>query len=152
GLTRPLVPARRPRGPRRCSRSKGARTGRPGWLLAPIRNIRCGLSLCYITVLSRTCDLPRFRRRIISASPEPRTNPILSTRRRGWEIPETRATPEPLFLNRRAFMVATGAAAISLSPELALAQRVADLPDPTANLYPVKRNEKYVLDRPITDE
>ena len=73
-------------------------------------------------------------------------------RRRGWEIPESRATPEHLFLNRRSFLAATGAAAISLSPELALAQRVADLPDPTANLYPVKRNEKYVLDRPITDE
>ena len=73
-------------------------------------------------------------------------------RRRGWEIPESFATPEQLFLNRRAFLAATGAAAMSLSPELALAQRVADLPDPTANLYPVTRNEKYVLDRPITDE
>jgi methionine sulfoxide reductase catalytic subunit len=73
-------------------------------------------------------------------------------RRRGWEIPESRATPEHLFLNRRAFLTATGAAAISLSPELALAQRVADVPDPTGNLYPVKRNEKYVLDRPVTDE
>src|SRR5262245_12904143 len=78
-------------------------------------------------------------------------------RRRGWEIPDCSATPEHLFLNRRTFLAATGAAAtgaaaISLSPELALAQRVADLPDPTASLYPVKRNEKYVLDRPITDE
>ena len=73
-------------------------------------------------------------------------------RRRGWEIPESCATPEQLFLNRRAFLAATGAAAMSLAPELALAQRVADLPDPTANLYPVKRNEKYALDRPITDE
>src|SRR5499427_8429284 len=73
-------------------------------------------------------------------------------RRRGWEIPESSATPEHLFLNRRAFLTATGAAAIALSPELALAQRVADLPDPTADLYPVKRNEKYTLDRPVTDE
>ena len=73
-------------------------------------------------------------------------------RRRGWEIPESCATPEHLFFNRRAFLAATGAAALSLSPELALAQRVSDLPDPTADLYPVKRNEKYVLDRPLTDE
>jgi sulfoxide reductase catalytic subunit YedY len=73
-------------------------------------------------------------------------------RRRGWEIPESRATPEHLFLNRRTFLAASGAAAISLSPELALAQRVADLPDPTGNLYPVKRNEKFTLDRPVTDE
>ena len=29
---------------------------------------------------------------------------------------------------------------------------LANLPDPTADLYPAKRNEKYVLDRPITDE
>src|ERR1700730_6752671 len=73
-------------------------------------------------------------------------------RRRGWEIPEHHATPEHLFLDRRAFLAATGMATISLSPTLALAQRAADVPDPTADLYPVKRNEKYVLDRPITKE
>jgi sulfoxide reductase catalytic subunit YedY len=74
-------------------------------------------------------------------------------RRRGWELPESCATPEHVFLNRRAFMsAAAGAAAIGFSPELAMAQRVADLPDPTADLYPAKRNEKYVLDRPLTDE
>jgi methionine sulfoxide reductase catalytic subunit len=73
-------------------------------------------------------------------------------RRRGWEIPERLATPEHVVFNRRAFLAASGAAALSLSPELALAQRLADLPDPTKDLYPVKRNEAYVLDRPITDE
>jgi sulfoxide reductase catalytic subunit YedY len=75
-------------------------------------------------------------------------------RRRGWEIPERLATPEHLFFNRRALLAATGAAALSLSlsPRAALAQRVADLPDPTKDLYPAKRNEKYALDRPITDE
>jgi sulfoxide reductase catalytic subunit YedY len=73
-------------------------------------------------------------------------------RRRGWEIPERLATPEHVFFNRRAFLTASGAAALSLSPELALAQRIADLPDPTAHLYPIKRNDKYALDRPITDE
>jgi methionine sulfoxide reductase catalytic subunit len=75
-------------------------------------------------------------------------------RRRGWEIPEHLATPEHVFLNRRSVLgAAIGAAATALSPELALAQRVADLPDPTADLYPAKRNEKYTLgDRQITDE
>jgi sulfoxide reductase catalytic subunit YedY len=73
-------------------------------------------------------------------------------RRRGWEIPERDATPEPIFLNRRTFLAATGAAALALSPELAAAQRAADLPDPSLNLYPAKRNEKYTLDRPVTDE
>jgi sulfoxide reductase catalytic subunit YedY len=78
-------------------------------------------------------------------------------RRRGWEIPESCATPEHLFFNRRALLkaagsVAAGAAALSLSPELALAQRASDLPDPSASLYPVTRNEKYTLDRPVTEE
>jgi len=78
-------------------------------------------------------------------------------RRRGWEIPESLATPEHLFFDRRAFLAATGAtiagaAALSLAPGAALAQRISDLPDPTAGLYPAKRNEKYVLDRPVTEE
>ena len=73
-------------------------------------------------------------------------------RRRGWELPEHMATPEHLFFDRRAFLRAAGAATIALSPGAALAQRVADLPDPTADLYPAKRNEKYKLDRAVTDE
>ena len=73
-------------------------------------------------------------------------------RRRGWEIPERLATPEHLFLNRRALLAGSGAAALSLAPNIALAQRISDLPEPTQDLYPVGRNEKYALDRPITDE
>jgi methionine sulfoxide reductase catalytic subunit len=78
-------------------------------------------------------------------------------RRRGWEIPERLATPEHLFFDRRAFLAATGAAAIgaaalTLAPATARAQRVSDLPDPSAGLYPAKRNEKFVLDRPVTEE
>ncbi|MEA2905248.1 MAG: methionine sulfoxide reductase catalytic subunit [Alphaproteobacteria bacterium] len=73
-------------------------------------------------------------------------------RRRGWEIPERLATPEHLFMNRRAFLAATGAAALALSPQIARAQRAADVPDPTADLYPAKRNDRYVLDRPVTEE
>jgi sulfoxide reductase catalytic subunit YedY len=75
-------------------------------------------------------------------------------RRCGWEIPERLATPEHLFFNRRAFLVG-GASTLALAPSVASAQRVSDLgnlPDPTADLYPAKRNEKYTLDRPITDE
>jgi sulfoxide reductase catalytic subunit YedY len=33
-----------------------------------------------------------------------------------------------------------------------MAQRIADLPDPSAGLYPFKRNETFKLDRPLTDE
>ncbi len=75
-------------------------------------------------------------------------------RRRGWEIPQRLATPEHLVFDRRKLLIG-GASAIALAPWAAKAQRVSDvanLPDPTANLYPAKRNEKYVLDRPITDE
>ena len=67
-------------------------------------------------------------------------------RRRGWEIPESQLTPEHLFFSRRG--VLAGAGAIALAPTAALAQRVSDLDkvaDPTANLYPAKRNEKYCL-------
>src|SRR5262245_36935156 len=72
--------------------------------------------------------------------------------RRGWEIPEHRTTPEQVFIDRRHLLAGAGAAALALSSGLAQAQRIADLPDPTKDLYPAKRNEKYVLDRPITAE
>jgi methionine sulfoxide reductase catalytic subunit len=74
-------------------------------------------------------------------------------RRRGWELPERQATPEHVFLNRRRVLAGMGAiTTAALAPNWAAAQRIADLPDPSAALYPVKRNDKYVLDRPITDE
>ena len=75
-------------------------------------------------------------------------------RRRGWELPESAATPESVYLNRRALMgAAVGATAAVLMPDgAAQAQRAAEAPDPTRSLYPIKRNEKYVLDRPLTDE
>ena len=74
-----------------------------------------------------------------------------------WEIPERFATPEHVYLNRRAFLKAAGVTAFSLiagcSPgqaEKSAAQT--PLNDPTADLYPAKRNSKYVLDRPLTKE
>ncbi|NWG25984.1 MAG: protein-methionine-sulfoxide reductase catalytic subunit MsrP [Pseudorhodoplanes sp.] len=74
-------------------------------------------------------------------------------RRRGWEIPEREATPEHLFLSRRAVLGAgAAAAALAISPQAAVAQRVTDIPDPSKDLYPARRNEKYTLDRPVTRE
>jgi sulfoxide reductase catalytic subunit YedY len=72
-------------------------------------------------------------------------------RRRGWEIPDNQVTPEHLAFSRRALLIG-GASLAALAPSAAYAQRAADAPDPTADLYPAKRNEKFVLDRPITDE
>jgi len=73
--------------------------------------------------------------------------------RRGWDIPDRELTPEHLFLSRRTMIA--GVTAVAFGAGAAHAQRVSDLaklPDPTADLYPAKHNDKYVLDRPITDE
>ena len=74
--------------------------------------------------------------------------------RRPWDLPQRLATPEHLVFDRRAVLVG-GASVLAALPGAALAQRVSDLdkiPDPSAGLYPAKRNETYKLDRPITDE
>jgi sulfoxide reductase catalytic subunit YedY len=77
--------------------------------------------------------------------------------RRGWELPEAYATPEHLAFSRRTFLSASigasaGVIAAGLAATSAQAQRVSDVPDPTAGLYPIKRNETFTLDRPLTDE
>ena len=74
-------------------------------------------------------------------------------RRHGWEISDRLAAPEHLVFSRRG-LLAGGASALVLAPHAASAQRISDvgkIPDPSADLYPAKRNEKYGLDgRPIT--
>ncbi len=77
--------------------------------------------------------------------------------KRGWEMRESEATPELVFTNRRALLQAMGMGSLLAAgaSALPLAQAVAATaaePDPSAALYPAKRNDKYVLDRPITDE
>jgi sulfoxide reductase catalytic subunit YedY len=68
--------------------------------------------------------------------------------RRGWEIPEAQATPEAIFMNRRSLLggAATLAAAAAL-PSKARAET-----DPTADLYPAKRNDKYKVEGDLTPE
>ena len=73
-------------------------------------------------------------------------------RRRGWELPERLATPEHLFFNRRAFWPRAERPRCRLRRRSPPRSASPTLPDPTANLYPAKRNEKYTLDRPVTDE
>jgi sulfoxide reductase catalytic subunit YedY len=88
---------------------------------------------------------------------------MLTKRRRGWEMPEREATPEAVFHDRRRLVQAMGLGAIaataaaSAMPGLGggaalAAAGDASASDPTAALYPAKRNERYVLDRPVTAE
>jgi len=65
---------------------------------------------------------------------------------RGWEMPERQATPESVYMNRRAFL-AGAAAASALAGGSAQAAT-----GPAAGLYPPKRNELFKLDRKLTPE
>ena len=68
-------------------------------------------------------------------------------RRKGWEIPESRATPESIFLNRRTLMAA-GAGLVALRG-VARAEAPAD---PSAALYPAKPNARFAdAGRPVTE-
>ncbi|MEZ5829786.1 MAG: protein-methionine-sulfoxide reductase catalytic subunit MsrP [Dongiaceae bacterium] len=83
-------------------------------------------------------------------------------KKRGWEIPESQATPEHVFFDRRRFLsvgAAIGATAMlaacdskneAQADTQANAAPAAD--DPSAALYPFKRNETYKLDRDVTAE
>ena len=72
---------------------------------------------------------------------------MLIRSRRGWEIPESRVTPEAAFLNRRAFI--GGAAGAIALPGLAHAAEG----DPSAGLYPAKANAGFAdAGRPVTEE
>jgi sulfoxide reductase catalytic subunit YedY len=81
---------------------------------------------------------------------------MLIKKKRGWEIPESAATPESVYLNRRSLVKSMAAGGALLAgpfsaavPALAAGEESGD---PSAGLYPVKRNPKYTLDRAITDE
>ncbi|HKK31915.1 MAG TPA: protein-methionine-sulfoxide reductase catalytic subunit MsrP [Alphaproteobacteria bacterium] len=72
---------------------------------------------------------------------------MLIRNRRPWELPEQDATPESVFLNRRAFLGATaGLIAGAALPRMAFGGVS------SSDLYPVPRNEAFTLERPITDE
>jgi sulfoxide reductase catalytic subunit YedY len=83
--------------------------------------------------------------------------------RRGWELPESRATPEAVYLNRRNLIIAGGVvaagaiiggvmrsrgAAGQASPFASSAAVV----DPSRGLYPAARNPRYETTRAITPE
>lgn len=78
---------------------------------------------------------------------------------KGWEIPERLATPESVYLNRRKFLAAAGAAGAGLvlgcadrqAPEAKPAGE-ARVPPAPEGVYPAPRNPAFTLDRGLTDE
>jgi sulfoxide reductase catalytic subunit YedY len=105
---------------------------------------------------------------MVLAFVRPRSVLMLIKIKRGWEIPERMATPEDLVVNRRRLL--KGAGALALSGALASCGPASNTtvssggsegespsstpptPDPTASLYPAKRNAAYTLDRAVTPE
>ena len=79
--------------------------------------------------------------------------------KRGWEIPEREITPEEIYFNRRAFLKKLGISGLGAIGALtglgkwdnAVAANLSNTAD-QSSLYPAKRNEKFKLDRPLTDE
>lgn len=93
---------------------------------------------------------------------------MLIRKRRGWELPESAATPEHVYRERRALIKAMAAGPILLagggllagcdendqtaSRILPIRKARAEEVDPTADLYPVPRNDTYKVERAITDQ
>jgi sulfoxide reductase catalytic subunit YedY len=86
-----------------------------------------------------------------------------SIRRRGWEIPDREVTSEAVFWNRRHVLQAMGftglglAAGLRPGPASAAAKNGKAIPGlqekpPVPDLYPAKRNPKFNLDLPLSDE
>jgi methionine sulfoxide reductase catalytic subunit len=72
-----------------------------------------------------------------------------------WEMPESAETDESAFLNRRELCktIAAGSIFAGSVPLIGASSALAAAPaDPSAGLYPAKRNEAYKLDREITPE
>jgi methionine sulfoxide reductase catalytic subunit len=75
-------------------------------------------------------------------------------RKPSWAISEALATPEAIFVDRRAVLKAWGMGGLAAAALAAMRRtaRAAESADPIAGLYPAKRNDAYKLDRPLTPE
>ena len=85
---------------------------------------------------------------------------MLIKKKRGWEIPENKATPQHVFMNRRRFVAALGigaAASAGIGATILQAgsssstEVIRKIPDPSASLYPVPVNPLFKdPGRPVT--
>ena len=82
---------------------------------------------------------------------------------RGWELPESAATPESLFRDRRRLLKTMAAGPVLLGAPALLAgcgeeaetrdaSAAVNESDPSAHLYPVERNPRYTVERELTKE
>jgi sulfoxide reductase catalytic subunit YedY len=62
---------------------------------------------------------------------------------RGWELPEREATPESVYLNRRQLIRSAGFLGVTGLLKAASEGK---------GLYPARRDERFVLDRPVTQQ
>jgi sulfoxide reductase catalytic subunit YedY len=77
---------------------------------------------------------------------------MLIRRRRGWELPECQATPEGLFLRRRQLVGGLAAGSILAVLPGCGEESLAEEPGLAPELYPAARNDRYPLDRPLSEE
>ncbi|MDF2367739.1 protein-methionine-sulfoxide reductase catalytic subunit MsrP [Sneathiella sp.] len=74
---------------------------------------------------------------------------------KGWELPEAKATPEGVYLNRRNILKGMAGAGLiaSIGSNTAFSGAfAAEGHDPSASLYPVPRNDQYKVTRELTPE
>jgi len=72
--------------------------------------------------------------------------------KRGWEKPESAVTPEHVFRDRRRLLKGFAAGSILATGATLLSHRAEAQADPSAGLYPAKKNDKFKAPREITKE
>ncbi len=79
---------------------------------------------------------------------------MLTRTRHGWEMRASEATPEAVFLRRRELVkaIATGPILLGVAGCTEDAAAAGEGDGLAPERYPARRNERYGLDRPVTDE
>lgn len=77
---------------------------------------------------------------------------MLIRRHRSWELPESQATPESVFLDRRKLLAGMGMTGLLAGAGLSPAFAAADATTIAPELYPAKRNAAFDPGRDLTEE